>query len=328
MCLMSLFFIKRVDIDFEIVHSEFIETEITKAAPWSGMRRRGAAASLLFYIMECAVSELENVKRKIRALSEKTVENGATEQEALAAMEKVGALMEQYNLSMSEVYLRSLAYTTWRYNTGHQKRNDLYLIGHGLATAFQGKYWVHLTYDTDEVRAYNEAQASYLAARRAGRVVPIPTLEQPKKKFHIFLFLNNDDLPAAQYLMQICAAAFVTETNRYKQSSDYRNSTIHRRVKTNSFQSAFCSRLAERIIEMNKKAEAVMIPVAPDSPTRKSLVAVKNELVEQEFAQHGPKKLVTGYAGARKYSHSAAEAGKAAANNVNLGNKVDGYLST
>ncbi|TPG44925.1 DUF2786 domain-containing protein, partial [Roseomonas nepalensis] len=52
-------------------------------------------------------TELTRVKARIRALSEKTVSNGCTEAEALAAAEMVGRLLERYALSMAEVDLRA-----------------------------------------------------------------------------------------------------------------------------------------------------------------------------------------------------------------------------
>ena len=43
-------------------------------------------------------TELVRVKARIRALAEKTVSNGCTEAEAMAAAEMVGRLLERYAL--------------------------------------------------------------------------------------------------------------------------------------------------------------------------------------------------------------------------------------
>ena len=45
----------------------------------------------------------DKILEKIRALMLKTVENGASESEAVAAAQKVAELLEKYNLMMSEV---------------------------------------------------------------------------------------------------------------------------------------------------------------------------------------------------------------------------------
>ena len=46
------------------------------------------------------------VKARIKALAEKTVSNGCTEAEAMAAAEMVGRLLERYALSMEEIDVR------------------------------------------------------------------------------------------------------------------------------------------------------------------------------------------------------------------------------
>ena len=55
--------------------------------------------------MNTPVPELERVKRLIRGLSAKTTENGCTEAEAMANAEKVGALLQQYDLELSDVFI-------------------------------------------------------------------------------------------------------------------------------------------------------------------------------------------------------------------------------
>ena len=51
-------------------------------------------------------TELTRVKARIKALAEKTVSNGCTEAEAMAAAEMVGRLLERYVLSMEEIDIR------------------------------------------------------------------------------------------------------------------------------------------------------------------------------------------------------------------------------
>ena len=51
-------------------------------------------------------TELSRVKARIKALAEKTVSNGCTESEAMAAAEMVGRLLERYALSMEEIDIR------------------------------------------------------------------------------------------------------------------------------------------------------------------------------------------------------------------------------
>ncbi len=51
--------------------------------------------------------ELDRVKARIKALTEKTVQNGCTEAEAMSAADMVGRLLERYALSMDEIEVRT-----------------------------------------------------------------------------------------------------------------------------------------------------------------------------------------------------------------------------
>jgi hypothetical protein len=52
-------------------------------------------------------AELSRVKARIKALTEKTIANGCTEAEAMAAAEMVGRLLERYALSMDAIEIRT-----------------------------------------------------------------------------------------------------------------------------------------------------------------------------------------------------------------------------
>jgi hypothetical protein len=52
-------------------------------------------------------AELSRVKGRIKALTEKTVANGCTGAEAMAAADMVGRLLERYALSMDEIEIRT-----------------------------------------------------------------------------------------------------------------------------------------------------------------------------------------------------------------------------
>lgn len=65
--------------------------------------------------------ELTKIKFRIKALSEKTTEAGCSEAEALAALEKVGELLQQYNLTMDEIDIREQKCITVQYDTNSGK---------------------------------------------------------------------------------------------------------------------------------------------------------------------------------------------------------------
>jgi len=62
--------------------------------------RRGAGSTVR------QTTELTRVKARIKALADKTVSNGCTEAEAIAAAEMVGRLLERYALSMAHIDVR------------------------------------------------------------------------------------------------------------------------------------------------------------------------------------------------------------------------------
>ena len=51
-------------------------------------------------------NELDRVKARITAFAEKTVSNGCTEAEAMAAAEMVGGLLKRYALTLDEIEVR------------------------------------------------------------------------------------------------------------------------------------------------------------------------------------------------------------------------------
>ncbi|MBX9634340.1 MAG: DUF2786 domain-containing protein [Magnetospirillum sp.] len=75
------------------------------ASPWAIWRRGNGACSVRTRSPPsgCDPVDLDKLKAKIHALSAKTVANGCTEAEALAAAAKVAALLDQYDLSLSDV---------------------------------------------------------------------------------------------------------------------------------------------------------------------------------------------------------------------------------
>ena len=65
------------------------------------------------------MSERERIAARIRALRAKTVENGCTEAEAMAAAKKLAQLLADYNMTMDEADLRASPFGD------HVHRNDL-----------------------------------------------------------------------------------------------------------------------------------------------------------------------------------------------------------
>lgn len=84
----------------------------------------------------------EKIAGRIRALLAKTVENGCTEDEAIAAAAKAADLLRQYNLTLDEVELRAAPFSR------HQE-TDEWLVGERLwkpasaiAELTGARYWI------------------------------------------------------------------------------------------------------------------------------------------------------------------------------------------
>jgi hypothetical protein len=70
-------------------------------------------------------SELNRVKARIKALAEKTISNGCTEAEAIAAAEMVGRLLERYALTMDEIEVREERCVQVEVQIGGQRRRPV-----------------------------------------------------------------------------------------------------------------------------------------------------------------------------------------------------------
>jgi hypothetical protein len=266
--------------------------------------------------------ELQAVKRKIRALIEKTPENGATESEFMFAMKKVGELLTQYNLSMSEVTLREQVCVTKTFQTDSKKRNVTWLATGGMVKLLGLKYWYTRTH--------------------IGIVWNFFGLEQ--------------DVDMALYLCDFLQKAEDTATKEFKRSAIYREFTGSRIIATNSFANGFGRRINDRLNEMARETEAeerkahqyhaqqaaqagVMLQASQEAvveharqTTGTALMCVaKIKKVEEEFAKNGPKLRTRMHRSSARTHGDAYGAGRAAGSQLNLsrpvgGTKVSGQL--
>ena len=148
-------------------------------------------------------AELERLIGRIQALRAKTVEQGCTEAEALAAAEKVAELLDRYGLSLSELDLKRQACKGMAVETGRRRVGPVDDCVPAVAAFF-------------DCRAWGEKSAS-------------GTLR------HVFFGLPAD-VAAARYLYELVERAFETETARFRAGEAYTTMpTRVRRTATNSF---------------------------------------------------------------------------------------------
>lgn len=130
--------------------------------------------------------ELARVLQLIRALRAKTVDQGCSEQEAIASAEKVAELLDRYGLSLGEIELRQQSCEGMRIDTGRKRRAPIDECVTAIAAFCDCRVW-------------HEKTASGVIR---------------------FVFFGlSADVAAAHCIHDLIALAFTTETAVFKMSN-------------------------------------------------------------------------------------------------------------
>lgn len=230
-------------------------------------------------------AELDKLKTRIQALRAKTVDNGCTEEEAVAAAAKVAELLDRYDLSLSDVEIRKqscemLVFETWR-------KKRIPLDGCIVAVA-----------DFCDCRVWRE--------------------KNPDGDFRYVFFGLRSDVAVAHYLTDLIDTAVRVELGRFKTSPDYlRFKHNQRHMANSSFSLGMVSSIATRLTVMKAERDAA------NRRTGRDLVVVKAALVDEELARLDLT-LKRGRGGSRMVSPSAFEAGSAAGASVAINPGIGG----
>lgn len=155
----------------------------------------------------------ETIARRIRALRQKTVENGCTEAEALVAAQMLADLLTKYNMTVDEAEMRATPFER------HYERHDdwvgdrLWKVATAVAELTGARYW----------------------SQAPGE---IPTV-------NFFGFQHEVDI--ARYMVEVCAAAMRREQDRRRNP---RRSLRRQRNVLLPFLDGMADRLATRILAM------------------------------------------------------------------------------
>ena len=195
-------------------------------------------------------AKLVSLIQRIQALRAKTVEQGCTEQEALAAAEKVAELLDRYGLSLSELDLRQQACEGVGVETGRKRTGPIDDCVPAVAAFFDCRVWG----------------------------------EKTKEGLLRYVFFGLPaDVEAAHYLYDLIEVTFVTETERFKRENLYAElHTTERRSGTNSFQIGLAHGVARKLDAMRREREAGMI-----RSSGRDLVPIKASVVDEELARLG-----------------------------------------
>lgn len=229
-------------------------------------------------------NELDRVKSRIRALADKTVSNGCTEAEAMAAAEMVGRLLERYALTMAEIDVRQAQCVQMQVGLGGKKRRPIDGCVTAIARFCDCKVWV--ARDGDE-------------------------------PCYVF-FGFEPDTQMAGYLYAVIDRAMATSLQAFRTTRPRLGGTELRQAST-SFQQGMAARLADRLEELHAERERA---VAAQQCTGTALMLVKHTVVEQALRETTIR-LVAGRATGMRVN-GAFRSGQAEADRVNLTRPVAG----
>jgi hypothetical protein len=241
-------------------------------------------------------AELLRVKGRIKALTEKTVANGCTEAEAMAAADMVGRLLERYALSMDEIEIRTARCVQAEAPIGGRRRRPIDGCVPTIARFCDCKVWL---------------------ARAPARDPEQPDFDrmQPGSRYVFFGF--ETDTVLATYLFAVIDRAVITETAAFKRlNSRFRG--VRLRQASTSFQHGVVGRVSERLDAMLAARDAT---VRAQRSTGTALILAKNRVVEDAFRETDVRLMSMSAMGGRVIT-TAFRAGWAAGDRVNLNRPV------
>lgn len=194
-----------------------------------------------------AADDLDRLKGRIAALRAKTVGNGCTEEEALAAAAKAAELMDRHDLSLSDIDLGRSPCEQLAYRTARKKRMPIEDCVGAVAAFCDCRVW-------RERDADGGARSVFFGLR--------------------------SDVTVAHYLTQVIDEALRSELGRYKTSRAYQRFRHQERSVANaSFSLGMAASVAAKLDAMKRERDQV------NRATGRDLVLVKSGVVEAELAK-------------------------------------------
>jgi hypothetical protein len=243
-------------------------------------------------------AELSRVKGRIKALTDKTVANGCTEAEAMAAADMVGRLLERYALSMDEIEIRTARCVQMEVPLGGRRRRPIDGCVPTIARFCDCKVWL---------------------ARAAAPAPEGPDLASASPGSRYVFFGFETDTALALYLFTVIDRAVVTETAAFRQLNP-RFRGVRLRQASFSFQHGVVARVSERLDAMRCARDTT---VRAQRSTGTALILAKDRVVEDAFGETDVR-LVSMNATGRRVITTAYRAGWAAGERVNLNRPVPG----
>lgn len=223
--------------------------------------------------------DIQSIKAKIKALFAKTVEAGCSEEEALAAAQKAEQMLQKYQIENLDLMFDTEEVGKTRYNTTSKQMPAIVsLTCVAIAGYTNCKVW----------------------------------LQGPE----VIFFGLETDRQLAYYMQDMIRNICESEYRRFKMRQG--PTTTHGRTSRGSFEKGFAVRVAQRLVEMKKQADASRMTES----NSKALIVNKDALIKREFDKLGMK---LGSGKTQRYtvkSSGAYGAGQAAGDRANLARGV------
>ena len=221
---------------------------------------------------------MEDIKRKILALMAKTTENGCSEAEAMMAAKKVQSMLNQYQLSLSDIKIKESKCITGDYDTKLRAAAATENCVNAVAYFTDTKCW-----KSTEIGGF----------------------------IHYKFFGLEHDVMIAEYIVKICDWAIIYEGEDFKNTEMYIYS-LNRSRSLKDFRFAMSVRIGKRLREM-KDAQNKM-----NASDGRSLVVVKGAIITEEFAKLNMRLRGRSRASHQCRDAAAMNAGYAAGDRVNI----------
>lgn len=157
----------------------------------------------------------ERICTIIRALRAKTVANGCTEDEALAAAAKAAEMLERYNLTVDEVELRETPFKRHTEQHDDEVGRRLWKVAAAISELTGARYWT----------------------------------SRPGQRVEVSFFGFEHEVDVARYLLEICARAMRDQEAALMRQHALLRGRARLRI-VMAYLDGMADRLAERILEL------------------------------------------------------------------------------
>ena len=222
----------------------------------------------------------QEILKKLKAFSQRTVENGCTEAEAIAAAKAMQSLQEKYDCTLTELDISLTEYVKERVSLGQKIKHPVWGALFGVQTFTGVKFVANRT--------------------------------------RITVFGQQHKVDNAVYLIGLLQSSMELEYLAYKNSADYEEESFyhHARSIRTSFMNGMAQRLSFRLCKMHTESrQSVEQPTASNGT---ALVVMADNALDDAFHTEWPRLGRSRGGSTTSRSRGASAAGASAANRVGL----------